>query len=73
MREREFAIIRALISVMGVALCFTKLFCSHRDEIVFYDLCRLRDFASHKEQALWIDFGSPRFRKHLIKNWGDDE
>ena len=73
MCEKGFTLIRALALVMGVALSLPLLFCSHKQEIVLYDLCRLRDFASFKEQTLWIDFGVPRFRKHLIKNWGNDE
>ena len=66
-------VMRTLVSVMVIALCLTLLSCSHKEEIVFYDLCSVRDSSSFKEQTLWIDFGSPRFRKHLIKNWGGDE
>jgi len=73
MREKGFTLIKALLLLMGIALCFTLLSCSQEEDIVLYDLYSLRDFASFKEQTLWIDFGSPRFRKHLMKNWGEDE
>ncbi len=73
MREKKFIISRVLISVLGIVLCISQLFCSHREETIIYDLCHLRDFATFKEQTLWIDFGDPRFRRHLIENWGFEE
>ncbi|MFB0518829.1 MAG: sulfatase, partial [Acidobacteriota bacterium] len=73
MYEKKYTIIRALISVLGVALCFTQLFCSHKEETILYDLYHLKDFASLKEQTLFIDFGSLGFRKYLTENWGFDE
>ncbi|TKJ29876.1 hypothetical protein CEE39_08745 [bacterium (candidate division B38) B3_B38] len=73
MYEKKYTIIRALVSVLGVALCLTQLYCSHKEETILYDLFHLRDFASFKEQTLFIDFGSPDFRKYLTKNWGFDE
>ncbi len=68
MSEMGF-IIKALTLLTGGALCLTQLFCAQREGTVFYDLCSLREFATLKEQPLWIDFGDPRFDMNLIKNW----
>ncbi|MDH5714092.1 MAG: sulfatase-like hydrolase/transferase [Candidatus Aminicenantes bacterium] len=73
MYEKKYTFIRVLILVLGVALCLAQLFCSHKEETILYDLYHLKDFASLKEQTLFIDFGSLGFRKYLTENWGFDE